>query len=154
VFKLFGTWCNPGPGAQTNTRRSRLHIVCWLFAHIRLWLHTHVQCMFVNKPNLWMAMMMLPVHALVDIDKNIARHENVTACVESQVRVVEGAEERSTSRGYLSQRTSRGYPRHSKGMYLGWQGTRILVGFWWVSVRQEASMHAVGAMAYVIVWSL
>ena len=43
---------------------------------------------------------------------------------ESQVRVVEGAEERSTSRGYPSQRM------HSKGMYLSFQGTRILVGFW------------------------
>jgi len=38
---------------------------------------------------------------------------------ESQVRVVERSEERSISRGYPSQRI------HSKGMYLGLQGTRI-----------------------------
>ena len=46
---------------------------------------------------------------------------------ESQLRIVERSEERSTSGGYPSQRL------HSKGMYLGLQGTRILVGFWWVS---------------------
>ena len=58
---------------------------------------------------------------------------------ESQVRVVEGAEERSKSRGYPSQRI------HSKGMYLGLQGTRILVGFWWVSAASSArSDHARG----------
>jgi len=36
---------------------------------------------------------------------------------------------------------------HSKGMYLGLQGTRILVGFLRVSavVRQKACMHAIGA---------
>jgi len=38
---------------------------------------------------------------------------------ESQVRVVERSEERSTCRGYPSQRM------HSKGMYLGLQSTRI-----------------------------
>jgi len=38
---------------------------------------------------------------------------------ESQVRVVERSEERSTSRGHQSQRM------HSKGMYLGLQSTRI-----------------------------
>jgi len=43
--------------------------------------------------------------------------------VESQVRVIERAEKRSTPQGYLIQRM------HSKGMYLGLQGTRILVGF-------------------------
>jgi len=58
---------------------------------------------------------------------------------ESQVRVGEGAEERSTSRGYPSQRM------HSKGMYLGLQGTRIWVGFWWVSAVSSArSEHARG----------
>ena len=45
------------------------------------------------------------------------------------------SEERSTSRGYPSQRM------HSKGIYLGLQGTRILVGFWWVSAASE---HARG----------
>ena len=40
-----------------------------------------------------------------------------------------------TIRGYPSQRM------HSKGMYLGLQGTRILVGFWWVSATSE---HARG----------
>jgi len=36
---------------------------------------------------------------------------------------------------------------HSKGMYLGLQGTRIVVGFLRVSavVRQKACMHAIGA---------
>jgi len=58
---------------------------------------------------------------------------------ESQVRVVEGAEERSTSQGYPSQRI------HSTGMYLGLQGTRILVGFWRVSaVSLARSEHARG----------
>ena len=58
---------------------------------------------------------------------------------ESQVGVVEGAEEYSTSLEYPSQRM------HSKGMYLGLQGTRILVGFWWVSAASSArSEHAHG----------
>jgi len=36
---------------------------------------------------------------------------------------------------------------HSKGMYLGLQGTRILLGFLRVSavVLQKACMHAIGA---------
>jgi len=50
-------------------------------------------------------------------------HEvHLQAIERRQVRVVERSEERSTSQGYPSQRM------HSKGMYLGLQGTRILEG--------------------------
>ena len=51
---------------------------------------------------------------------------------EVQVRVVERTEERSTSQGYPSQRM------HSKGMYLGLQTTRILVGFLRVATTNSA----------------
>jgi len=57
--------------------------------------------------------------------------------VESQVRVIEGTEERSTSQGYPGQRM------HSMGMYLGLQSTRILVGFLRVAAASSAkSEHA------------
>ena len=52
---------------------------------------------------------------------------------------VQHPEERSTSRGYPSQRI------HSKGMYLGLQSTRILVGFGRVAAARSArSVHARG----------
>jgi len=57
--------------------------------------------------------------------------------VESQVRVIERAEKRSTPQGQPIQRM------HSKGMYLGLQGTRILVGFLRVAAANSAeSVHA------------
>jgi len=66
-------------------------------------------------------------------------YESKARVFESQVRVVEGAEEGSTSRRYPSQRM------HSKAMYLRLQGTRILVGFWRVSAASSGrSEHARG----------
>jgi len=60
----------------------------------------------------------------------------------------ERAEERSTSRGYPSQRM------HSKGMYLGLQSSRILVGFGRVVEDNSArSVHARGgshSICYIV----
>jgi len=60
---------------------------------------------------------------------------------ESQVRVVERAKERSTSRGYSSEQI------YSKGMYLSLQSTRILVGFGRVlAARSATALHAVATL--------
>ena len=57
--------------------------------------------------------------------------------VESQVRVIERAEKRSTPQGQQIQRMN------SKGMYFGLQGTRILVGVLRVATASSAeSVHA------------